>query len=242
MSGRLYLPPRDAPYHVMLPTVHARELRGMGQGQSTASEIQSGAAAVVTGVTGELAAVAAGTSTIIPLIGPALAGVALLVEAIMNSGCGETCIETSQWANQAEPILQQNILEYFQLPTPRAASAQAYCLSVFDQTWQGLVSRCSQPGLGSAGQRCITDRQEGACTWKQTAASPLLSIPGEPQPGDCWNWYNGYRDPIADDTEVATDAQASTPSAAVSTSGNSGGNSTLLLMAAALAVVALFGD
>jgi hypothetical protein len=247
-----FAPVTAAPYRVMLPAVDRRilhnqrilrEIRGLGA-QSTAGEIQSGAAAVVTGVTGELAAVSAGTSTIIPLIGPALAVIAIAVEAIMNSGCGETCIETSQWANQAEPLLLANINAYFQLPTPRASSAQAYALSVFDQIWAGLVSRCSQQGLGTAGQDCISDRQAGACKWQQSTTSPLLAYTqyGEPAPGACWNWFSGYRDPIANDPDVVSDEEANAPAqvaGAITTVTGSNSNTTILLIAAAAAVAVL---
>jgi hypothetical protein len=41
-------------------------------------------------------------------LGPVLAGVTLLVQSLIaNSGCGQTCIETSQWANQAAAALQK---------------------------------------------------------------------------------------------------------------------------------------
>jgi len=238
------------PYRVMLPAVSGRSLRGLrglGTSPSTSSEIQQGASIAVTAATGELAAVLAGTSTIIPLIGPALAGIALAVEAILNSGCGQTCIVTSQWANQAEPLLLQNIQAYFALPAPRAQSAQAYAISVFNNIWNGLVQRCSQQGLGTAGQNCISDRQAGACKWRQSATSPLLAYVkyGEPDVGECWDWFSGYLYPIQDDPDVVADQQA-TPAPAVANTGGSilpaGSSSTILLIgAAAVAVYALGG-
>lgn len=246
---RTAMPRPIAPYRVLLPSVDAYSLRGLGTSSTTtASEIQQGAAIAVTAVTGSLAAVMAGTSLIIPLIGPALAGIALAINAILNSGCGQTCIETSQWANQAEPILAQNIQAYFKLPAPRSPSAQAYALSAFDQVWSGLVQRCSQQGLGTAGQNCISDRQAGACKWRQTLTSPLLSIPGEPQPGECWNWFSGYRDPIAMDTQVAAaDTQALAANGQTATQALAGAltssNGTFYLLAAvAVAVLAFGGD
>jgi hypothetical protein len=171
----------------------------------------------------------------------AIAAVALLAEyLIANSGCGVTCVETSSWANQAATLLAQNIAAYFDLPIPRSASSQAAALATFDQIWAALEQQCGQAGTGNAGVRCITDRQAGACTWKQTADK--VPAWGTPAAGECWNWFNGYRDPIANDPNVADDATATAtnPAAYVSSALSSvaGGSSTglLLLAAAGLAI------
>jgi len=151
----------------------------------------------------------------VPVIGAAIAAVATIAEILIkNSGCGITCVETSQWANQAEPVLAKNVLAYFSNPAPRTQSQQTAALNIFDTTWARLQQVCGQPGTGDAGVRCITDRQAGACKWKQTATSPLLSIPGEPQPGECWNWDSGYRAPIANDQVVPDDVAAAASAAA----------------------------
>jgi hypothetical protein len=39
-----------------------------------------------------------------------------------------------------------------------------------------------------------------------------LAFPGEPQPGACWNWFSGYRDPIANDPDVVSDENAAVSS------------------------------
>ena len=83
----------------------------------------------------------------IPLVGAAFAGVLMGVEAILHSGCGQTCVVTSQWANQAERLLRQNCDTYF-AQSPRTTSDQQSALNVFDADWAGLVQRCSQAGLG----------------------------------------------------------------------------------------------
>jgi hypothetical protein len=133
----------------------------------------------------------------VPIIGAALVGVTLLVtQLIKNSGCGVTCVETSQWANKAEPLLQQNLKAYQALPTPRTVSQQAAALANFDAIWNQLVQLCGQPGTGNAGVRCVSDRQAGACKWKNAA-------------GVCFNWFSGYRDPIANDSVVPDSAGAS---------------------------------
>ncbi len=197
------------------------EGQGLGDPTLASAAVATGAglavpvvAAVAPGIAA--ASIAAGGSGLIlgmlpavavPVIGAAIAVVATIAELLIkNSGCGITCVETSQWANQAEPVLAKNVQAYFSNPAPRSQSQQQAALNIFDTTWARLQQLCGQPGTGDAGVRCISDRQSGACKWKQTATSPLLSIPGEPQVGECWNWFSGYRDVIANDP-VVSDAQ-----------------------------------
>lgn len=184
------------------------------------------------------------------LISAGLSIVNTAVSLIMNSGCGITCVETSSWANQAENLLEQNIKAYFALPTPRSATDQAAALSNFDTIWSGLAQRCGQSGTGTAGVRCVSDREAGACTWKQTTDSPLLGYPGEPQPGTCWNWFSGYRDPIANDPDVAATPAISSTISSVASDAQSiatsvglpqGSGTWLLLGAALIAGVVLVG-
>lgn len=184
------------------------------------------------------------------LISSGLSIVNTAIGLIMNSGCGVTCVETSDWANQAENLLKQNISAYFKLPAPRSASDQAAALANFDTIWSGLQQRCNQPNTGTAGIRCISDREAGSCQWKQTADSPLLAYPGEPQPGDCWNWFSGYRDPIANDPDVSstpaissalTTVQSDAQSIATSVGLSQGSGTWLLLGAAAIGAVVLVG-
>lgn len=133
----------------------------------------------------------------------------------VGAGCGQTCIESTQFANQANAALEQNIETFFAPrmisgtydPTiPLGISTQQAGLYNYATLWNWLVSpqACGNPALGSAGQKCISDRQAGACTWTQ----PASSVPpwGTPAAGACWNWFNGYRDPIANDTNVYDDS------------------------------------
>ena len=179
------------------------------QGALNTTGIVAGAASVgvsAAAIGGLLAASA------VPIIGAAIAAATLIItQIIKNSGCGQTCIETSQWANQAEKALEQNIAAYFS-NSPRYVSQQTLALANFDAVWAQLQATCGQPGTGNAGVRCISDRQSGACTWKQSSTSTLLGYPGEPQPGECWNWFSGYRDPIANDPEVQPDSVSSAAS------------------------------
>ena len=221
--------------HYSVPGYYSmRGLRGLGQATRgeqlgvSIGETAGTAAATAAISSANAAAVAAGTSfsflgmgatVAIPVVGAAIAAVGIAIMAILNSGCGQTCIETSQWANQAEPLLQQNVVAYFAIPAPRPKSVQAAAVQNFMNVWNRLVALCSQPGLGAAGQNCISDRQSGACKWKASATG---AYPGQPVQGACWNWWNGYHDPIANDSQVYDDSQTSL----VATTGGAGATGT----------------
>lgn len=223
-----------------------RRLSGLGDAATTVQQVSAiGTPVVLAGVTASAAssAAAAGTAATIlgmapalaiPIIGAAIAGITIGIIALLHSGCGETCVVTSNWANQAEDLLEKNIQAYFSAAAPRTDAQKAVALANFDSVWNYLVSQCSAPALGTAGHNCIADRQAGACKWKQTADSILLKYPGEPQPGQCWNWFSGYRDPIANDATVPAAIDLSSVSAAASTLASPTG---LLLAAAALAAL-----
>lgn len=179
--------------------------QAVAMGQSVA-----GAGVSLASATGGLAPIAAALGVSVPVLG-AIVGAGILaagyaINAIMNSGCGQTCIVSTQFANEANQALQQNIEAYFSLPTPRPQSSQTAALANFDALWNWLQQpqQCGNPQLGDAGKRCITDRQAGACTWTQ----PASSVPpwGTPAAGACWNWFNGYRDPIANDPNTYDDS------------------------------------
>ena len=179
--------------------------QGVAIGQSVA-----GSGVAIASATGSLAPIAAALGVSVPvlgaIVGAAILGAGYAIEAIMNSGCGQTCIVSTQFANEANAALQQNIEAYFALPIPRPMSSQTAALANFDTLWNWLQQpqQCGNPALGDAGKRCITDRQSGACTWTQ----PASSVPpwGTPAAGACWNWFNGYRYPIANDTNVYDDS------------------------------------
>ena len=201
-----------------------RRDRGVGDAAEakTVQTIGSVGTPVITAVAASIAAGNAGmilgmsAATAIPIIGAALAGITILATyLIANSGCGQTCIETSQWANQAETLLGQNIATYFAIPAPRSMSQQNAALANFDAVWARLVQMCSDPSTGDAGKRCISDRQAGSCAYTQ----PASKVPpwGTPPAGACWNWFAGYRDPIANDSAVYDDSV----SAAVDSAGSS---------------------
>lgn len=236
-----------------------RRYRSYGLGQATKGEQLAVSAGTTVGSAAATAALsstllpaggAAGTflgmgaAVAIPVVGAAIAAIGIGIMAILNSGCGQTCIETSQWANQAEPMLQQNVEAYFAIQAPRPLSVQTAAIQNFMNVWNRLVALCSQPGLGGAGTNCINDRQSGACKWRATATG---AYPGQPAQGQCWNWWNAYHDPIANDTQVYDDSFTTSAAAVVSgtTTGATGavlssGSGSDLLVIGGVLVAALF--
>lgn len=169
------------------------------------------AAASAASLTGTLAAALSG----IPIIGPAVNAAVSIGLALANifAGCGQSCVLATNLANQAEPLLQNNLDTYMSAPI-HYASLQAAYLNNFDLTWNALVSACSNPQLGAAGQSCISDREQGACHyqtspggWFQDGTGAWsYQNPGAQGSGStCWNWFVGYRDPIANDPTVVPD-------------------------------------
>ena len=127
------------------------------------------------------------------------------------------------------------------------ASLQAAALNNFDTVWNALKTACSDPSLGAAGQRCISDRQQGSCAYKVSPGgwqNGVYVYNGPNGSGSsCWNWFVGYRDPIANDPTVVPDPTPTSPSASsnVAAGGNpisavlgSGFNFSSLILPAAV--------
>jgi hypothetical protein len=199
--------------------------RGLGDAVSATRNVQIGGSLAASGASAVLGSIAASGGSVlgltgaalsaaVPIIGAGLAAATMLVQYLVaNSGCGQTCIVTSEWANKAADALQQVMDGYFALPAPRTEAQQALAKANFKTIWDQLVAACSQAGTGDAGKRCISDRQAGACTWRQKYA-PVY--PGQPQVGECWNWFNGYLGPIEADHVVPDPSPADEVSGAVS--------------------------
>ena len=204
--------------------------RGLGQAtgaQQTAATAGQIGSLATTGTTATLAATATGTgatilglapAVAIPIIGAALAGITFAVtKLIANSGCGPSCIRSTAYANQAADLMNKNLAAYLALPAPRAQTAQAAALQNFDALWAQLVNLCqNDPELAgtTAGRNCIADRQQGACKWRaspggwQQNSNGTWTYKGWGPAGsgsDCWNWFIGLRDPIAQDPAVGPD-------------------------------------
>jgi hypothetical protein len=211
----------------------------VGAGVATAAV---GSIASSIGATGSVLGITGATlSAAVPFIGPALMGATLLVQhLIANSGCGITCIETSEWADQAAAALQQVLDGYFALPSPRTKTQQALAIANYNSIVNQLRQMCSDPSTGNAGKRCISDRLDAsACTWRQKYA-PVY--PGEPNIGECWNWVVGYLRPIQQDSVVPDPTPASVAASGGSdllSSLESGSSSNLLPLLAIGGLVAL---
>ena len=215
-----------------LSTLYRPSYRGMGAAAQNVQAAGSIAAGTATAVIGSIAAsggtiLGVAASALVPFVGPVLAGVTLLVQQLVaNSGCGQTCIETSNWANQAAAALQKNLDSYFALPAPRTQAQQAVAVANYNTIWQQLVQMCGQPGTGNAGVRCISDRQRGACTWKQIYQP---AYPGQPALGACFDWPSAYLDPISQDPTIPDSTVGTAASNLVSSLSTAGpGGSSLL--------------
>jgi hypothetical protein len=220
------------------------------QGASTASKTGSVITGAVQGAISATGAVLSTTlltgSAICPICAPFFAIGAALVPLIAKiaEGCGQSCIEASDYANQIEPLLQQNLQAYTSTPAgQRTTSMQQAAINNFNASFSQLVSECQSVG-GEGGTNCIADRQAGGCKWKATPwawnADGSFTPAGAAGSGStCWNWVYGYHDPIANDPYVVPDPTPSASSVVSSlTSGTTAGipNEYLLLGALALIV------
>lgn len=151
--------------------------------------------------------------------GAAIAGAIVALGALAQvvikqfSGCGQTCIIASDDANKYGSLMTQNLNAYLSAPVHYYSLQQA-ALHNFDAFWAVMAQACSDPQLGPAGQRCISDRQQGACVWKSSpggwakdsTGQWIYTAPGPSGSGDaCWNYFIGMRDPIANDPTVVPD-------------------------------------
>jgi len=209
------------PYNFLAPKqsrVYIVRRRGMGQGTSGTIAQAAGTGASAIGATGGLLT-AAGVLQAVPVAGQ-IAGAALAITAVIAGlfkGCGQTCVLSSNEANQVGNYMTQNLNQY--LAAPVSAQTQAEALANFDQLWQALVNYCSQPSLGSASQRCISDRAQGSCAykaapggWVKDSSGNWTYKPWGPNGSgtSCWNYFVGMRDPIANDPRVSEVAAVAT--------------------------------
>ena len=151
---------------------------------STKAEVSVGtgllAAAPFAGPAAPFVAVAGGIASLLGVMG-------------VGSGCGETCVLSSQYADEAEKLLAENQAAYFSVPAPRPLSYKNAALYYFDTVIADMFQQCSNPALGDAGKRCISDRQRGGK----------------------WDWYVMHRDPIASDMDVYDDTSVASQTESV---------------------------
>lgn len=180
--------------------------RGMGAAVYSPT-IQASESAAVS------AATAVGSAAGGPLGGAIAGAIAQVGVAIADlwAGCGSTCTEAADLANQTEALLQENLAQYMSAPA-HYASLQTAALANFESAWNSLVSGCSNPALGS-GQNCISQRENGACAYQVSAGGwqqingvwQFVNYGANGSGSTCWNWFVGYYDPIANDPTVVAD-------------------------------------
>jgi hypothetical protein len=183
-----------------------------------------------------LAPAIAGSGPAAPFVAAALILAPFMAKLFsrMAKGCGQSCVLTSDAANEVERLLVQNLNMYQSSGHTRAEQKAA--LDYFDLVWSQLEEFCGKPEFQTtkAGRNCIDDRKAGACKWNG-------------DDGQCWNWFVGYRDPIANDPNVKPDAApVATVGGAIENAGQSllgsfegKDSSTLLLLLAAGVIVYL---
>lgn len=136
----------------------------------------------------------------IPVVGPILAGIGAVMGpiAVMFKGCGQTCIQSSNFANQASSALDQLRAQYFAQPV-HYESVQQATMQAVENILNWLNQACGSPALGPAGQKCISERlvRGGTAPWC-------------PNPGNTGcDYWTTYYDPVAHDTSVVPDPASS---------------------------------
>lgn len=199
-------PPRPMRYRVRrgFGDVSAQDIGSLAaQGAATTGTILAGLASP------SIAALSPAFAAAGP-IGIAVAGLTMLGFAIASQfhGCGQTCVAATDIANKVATYLEQNLKTYMDAPV-HYASMQAAALNNFDFGLNALIQGCSNPALGDAGRRCISERiRGGASNW--CCASPVSVRVGD---SDCnkspcctgCDMYVSLRDPIANDPNVVPD-------------------------------------
>lgn len=203
----------DGSHIVDNPAQYAAAHRRLGVGtlDPQTQQIAGIAATAATTTAGILVAL----GTIGGPVGAAIAGIAGIGIAIANlfGGCGQTCVAATHIADQAGALIDQAFYYYMNSPVHYASMQQAY-LTLYDGTWNAMVHACSDPNLGAAGQRCISDRQRGSCAYKTSPGGWQQGADGKWSYVDygangsgttCWNSFVGRRDPVASDPTVVPD-------------------------------------
>ena len=157
-------------------------IRTAGLGATSTSGLIAATGSAAGGTFALLATPAMGISALGGPVGMAIGTAVALVSQLLGylgvgNGCGQGCVTASTNANAIEQQMRDN-LAAFQSGQISQAAAEAN----YQTLWQSFAAMCAQvQGNNSA---CVTDRQQGACKWKDAS-------------GACWNWYTGYYLPIA---------------------------------------------
>lgn len=153
---------------------------------------------VSTGATAATAAIpllttAATAAWAVPVVGAAAAGVLIAWAAFKKRNAQKEA--STAVANDVEKFLQENLSAYQE--GPRTREAQAYALAMFDDAWAYMSGPegCGNADLGSAGRRCVSERQRGGTApWCPT--------------GQGCDWFTLYRDPIENDITQPSESAA----------------------------------
>ena len=154
-----------------------------GLGASEGQLITSGA---VIGAGVATPAIAATIGLAVPIVGAAIAGITLLITALLNRKGPKQKTITTGYANEVEGYMKQNLAAW-QATSPKTATSQNQALQNFMSLWNELVTACDKAELGNPGQNCVNDRKRGGK----------------------WDWWSYYYDPIANDPNIEPDIMAS---------------------------------
>jgi hypothetical protein len=186
-------------------------VRSRGFGSTTSVTAATIAASGLTTTTSLLVALGTITGPIGAAIAAVIAVGVLLVKVFQ--GCGATCVQATQYANQVEAALQQNLQAYISSPT-RTVAMQSAAVNNYNTAIAALEQACGQAALGSAGVNCIDERvNASSCQWKASPGGWSGDCPGTYQGygasgsgNTCVNWVVLYLDPIQNDPCVQADS------------------------------------
>lgn len=186
--------------------IAAGVISGASTGAAVAQSIGTTKGNIYGAITGGLLAAAPFAGPAAPFV--AAAGVLVGLAAKMFAGCGQTCIQATKYADQAAGYAQKIHDLYFQQQVRTVASQQA-AIQGIEQIMTWLQQMCSDPALGAAGQRCISERivRGGTAPWCPT-----------PDHRGC-DWYTTLIDPIANDSGVVPDPAPPVSSSLLSAAG-----------------------
>lgn len=166
------------------PNAWAKGAAGAGAGVGIGLQTANATGSVLAGtLAGGLAAAAPFTGPAAPFVAAAAGLVAPLTRLI--NGCGRSCIDASNIANEAESKLKALRDQYLAQPV-RTVAMQQTVLQYMDEVFNWLYQACGAIG-GAAGQKCISERlvKGGAAPWCPTRVG-------------C-DWITTLRDPVAND-------------------------------------------
>lgn len=165
-------------------------LGGLGDARPITQAIGSGLLSA-----GGTIAMIAGPAGILP--GAIISAVGALTSLIGGFFAPDlTKIQATRIVDQIElQVLKPTLADWLALPADKKTQTlQAAYLEVIDTALNKVKEGCSNPALGEAGQRCISERlvRGGSAPWCPT--------------GTGCDWYALYRDPIANDPTIIPDS------------------------------------